>query len=80
MNSPNIKQNFHNLIDKIDNERLLISFYNLMKKRSSAQEGKLWNSLSNDQQNELLTALDEIKNPDNLLPHSKMKIKHKKWL
>ncbi len=48
MNTVKIKQNFHNLIDKIDNERLLIDFYDLMKKRSSAQEGKLWNRLSKE--------------------------------
>jgi hypothetical protein len=80
MNTVEIKQNFHDLIDKIDNERLLINFYDLMKKRSSAQEGKLWNRLSEDQQNELLRALDEIQHPANLIPHSDMKIKHSKWL
>ena len=80
MNTVEIKQNFHNLIDKIDNERLLINFYELMKKRSSAQEGKLWNRLSKDQQNELLTALEEIQHPENLISHSKMKTKHSKWL
>ena len=80
MSTLEIKQSFHNLIDKIDNERLLIDFYELMKKRSSAQEGKLWNKLSIDQQSELLTALEEIKNPENLISHSKMKTKHSKWL
>jgi len=80
MNTVEIKQNFHTLIDQIDNECLLVNFYELMKKRSSAREGKLWNKLSKDQQNELLTALDEIQNPSNLISHSKMKTKHRKWL
>ncbi len=80
MNTVEIKQNFHNLIDKIDNESLLLNFYELLKKRSSAREGKLWNRLSKDQQNELLTALDEIQNPSNLISHSEMKKKHSTWL
>jgi hypothetical protein len=80
MNTIEIKRNFHNLIDRIDNERLLINFYDLMKQRSSAQDGKLWNSLSEDQQDELLAALDEIQHPENLIPHSEMKKKHSKWL
>ena len=40
MNTVEIKQNFHTLIDQIDNECLLVNFYELMKKRSSAREGR----------------------------------------
>lgn len=75
-----LKQNFHHLIDSIDNEKLLINFYDLIKKRSSAKEEQLWNKLNDQEQNELLLSLEESKNPENLISHEEMKKKHKKWL
>jgi hypothetical protein len=80
MNTIEIKQSFHHLIDSIDNENLLISFYDLIKKRSAAKEGLLWNKLSEQEQQELIISYDESKNPENLIDHEDMKIKHKKWL
>jgi len=80
MNTIELKQNFHNLIDSIDNENLLINFYDLIKKRSSAKEGQLWNKLTDQEQKELLLSLEESKNPENLISHEEMKMKHKKWL
>ncbi len=80
MTTIEIKQNFHNLIDEIDNKQLLVFFYDLMKKRNSSQDGDLWKSLSEEEQIGLLEALEEIKNPQNLIPHVEMKNKHSKWL
>jgi len=75
-----LKQNFHHLIDRIDDEKLLIIFYDLIKKRSSAKEGQLWNRLTDLEQQELLLSLEESKNPENLISHEDMVKKHKKWL
>ncbi|MDP3914969.1 MAG: hypothetical protein Q8R96_14660 [Bacteroidota bacterium] len=80
MNTIELKQSFHHLIDSIDNENLLINFYDLIKKRSSAKEGQLWNKLTDQEQKELLLSLEESKNPENLIDHEEMKMKHKKWL
>jgi len=80
MNTIELKQSFHHLIDSIDNENLLINFYDLIKKRSSAKEGQLWNKLTDQEQKELLLSLEESKNPENLIDHEEMKTKHKKWL
>jgi hypothetical protein len=80
MNAVELKQSFHHLIDSIDNENLLINFYDLIKKRSSAKEGQLWNKLTNQEQKELILSLEESKNPENLIDHEEMKLKHKKWL
>lgn len=80
MNTIELKQNFHHLIDSIDNENLLINFYDIIKKRSSAIEGQLWNNLTNLEQEELLLSLEESKNPENLISHDEMIRKHKKWL
>ncbi len=80
MNTIEIKQNFHLLIDSIDNEKLLINFYDLIKKKSSTKEGQLWNKLTYQEQEELLLSLEESKNPENLINYEEMKKKHKKWL
>ncbi|MCF6212580.1 MAG: hypothetical protein L3J45_00990 [Flavobacteriaceae bacterium] len=80
MNTIELKQNFHLLIDSIENEKLLINFYNLIKKRSSTKEGQLWNKLTNQEQEELLLSLEESKNIENLVSHNEMKKKYEKWL
>jgi hypothetical protein len=80
MNTIALKKNFHLLIDSIENENLLISFYELMKKRSSTKEGQLWNRLTQKEQDELLLSLEESENSDNLISHDEMVKKHKKWL
>mgnify|MGYP001233645066 CR=1 FL=1 len=80
MNTIELKKNFHLLIDSIDNENLLVSFYDLLKERSSTKEGQLWDRLTKAEQEELLSALEESNNPENLISHEEMVTKHKKWL
>jgi hypothetical protein len=80
MSTPELKKHFHQLIDKIDNEDLLIKFYDLMKRSSSSREGQLWNRLTKEEQEELLRSVEESENSENLISHEEMKRKHKKWL
>jgi nitrate reductase NapAB chaperone NapD len=80
MNTIELKRSFHNLIDSIENENLLMNFYELMKNRTSGKDGKLWARLSLEEQESLLQTIEETKNPDNVISHSEMKKKHKKWL
>ena len=80
MNTTELKKSFHLLIDSIDNEDLLASFYDLIKKRSSTKEGQLWNRLTYQEQEELISALEESENPGYIISNDEMKKKHKKWL
>jgi len=80
MNTIELKKNFHLLIDSIDNENLLVSFYDLIRKRSLTRDGQLWSRLTIAEQEELLLALEESDNPENLISHDEMVAKHKKWL
>ncbi len=80
MDSLEIKKNFHNLIDSIDNESLLLNFYNLLKNKATSKDGLLWESLTRKQQEELYLAFDESEKPENLINHEVMRKKHKKWL
>lgn len=80
MDTVELKQSFHNLIDSIDNENLLKNFYELFKKRISTKDEKLWGRLTRKEQDELILALEESENPENLISQEEMKKKHKKWL
>ncbi len=80
MTTIELKKNFHQLIDSIENEDLLANFYDLIKKRSTTKDGELWNRLTYQEQEELITALGESENPEYLISNDEMKKKHSKWL
>ena len=80
MNTLELKKDFHNLIDSIDNESLLSDFYTLIKRRISSKEGKLWKGLTKKEQEELNLAFEESEKLENLISHEEMRKKHKKWL
>lgn len=74
-----IKDDFHHLIDSIEDEDLLKDFYQLIQKINNDQ-GALWNALSEGQKEELLIAYDESFDSNNLANHEQVKLQHKKWL
>ncbi len=80
MTAVELKNNFHHLIDSIDNENLLQYFYELMLRKKTSKDGKLWNNLSKDEIEELLLANEESENPDNLISHDDVKKKYAEWL
>jgi len=80
MTTLELKNNFHHLIDSIENENLLQKFYELMLRKRSTKEGMLWGKLSNDELEELLLANEECEKEENLIPHDHMKQKYSKWL
>lgn len=80
MSTIEIKKSFHNLIDSIDNENILLFFYDIMKRKSSSKDGQIWNKLTPAQKDELLLSLAESESPEYLITNDEMKNKHKKWL
>ncbi len=74
------KENFHILIDQIEDERALSSYYELFKKLRQQETGRLWKSLSASEQQELMVAYDESFDAENLIPHNEVKREHGKWL
>jgi len=75
-----IKDDFHQLIDSIEDEQLLKSYYQLIQKINNEQNGHLWNSLTEDQKADLLTSYEESFDSGNLLSHEQVKLQHDKWL
>lgn len=80
METTQLKNNFHQLIDSIDNERILAKFFELMSKSKDAVEGQLWSRLSEEEQAELLLSDLESEDSVNLISHQIMQKKHSKWL
>lgn len=80
MNTFQLKKDLHSLIDSIENENLLYYFYNILKTRVTAKDGKLWENLTKKQQEELLLAFEESKDNNNLSSNEDIKKKYKKWL
>ena len=79
MSAIELKNELHNLIDSITDETVLQRFFNLIKAEGKSY-GTLWNSLSEEQRQELLLSDEESDNPVNLISHEEMKQRHSKWL
>lgn len=72
MKSVELKSNLHQLIDGIQNTKLLESIHEILSARKHSKAGSLWNDLTNEQKKEVLDAYEESENTDNLIPHSQM--------
>lgn len=80
METTQLKNNFHHLIDSIDNERILAKFFGLMSKTKDSVDGQLWSRLTKEEQEELILSDIESEYPENLISHSIIQKKHNKWL
>jgi hypothetical protein len=74
------KEQFHQLIDAIEDEKMLKAYYELVKMLSGTDEGKLTRELSPAQQEDLLKSYEESFDEDQLVDHEEMKRQYKKWL
>ena len=48
MSTIELKKNLHSLVDSIENENLLMKFYDLMSKMKDVKNGQLWSRLSKE--------------------------------
>ena len=80
MNTLELKSNFHKLIDTINNEKILSSFYEMMSSINDHNEGSLWARLSPEERKELIELDEETKNEHNLISQTTIMEKHRKWL
>jgi hypothetical protein len=79
MDKIELKKNFHDLIDSIENESLLLNLYDIIRSKTDANNGQIWGRLDKNEQEELLIAFEESENPNNLIANETMKEKHGKW-
>lgn len=76
-----VKEDLHGIIDSIDDEALLRSIYELLETRRNQHAGKIWESLTDEQKQHILTAEQEISQyPAKHVSHDEMKKRNKRWL
>lgn len=80
MTTMELKSNFHNLIDDINDEGVLSKFYELLSRAKDKKEGLLWDRLSQKEKDELIVIEKESSDTANLISNIDMQQKHKKWL
>jgi len=80
MTTLELKNNFHQLIDKVEDDNILTRFYTMLEQVLENKEGKLWSRLSAAEQQEILQIDNETDNEENLIPLAKIQEKHKRWL
>lgn len=67
MNTQELKAYLHHQIDESNDESLLLKLFGLLKKQDEKSAGKLWNSLTEAQKNEVLLSYSESENEEELL-------------
>jgi len=75
-----LRKNFHNLIDKVENQELLDQFYRALYFSAERKEGALWNTLSEKERKILMSSYKESESKKNLVSHEKVMQKYSKWL
>lgn len=79
MNNIELKTNLHSFIDKLDNTSLLKEYYNELKKIITISQGRIWDTLSEDQKKQVLLSFEESEDETNLLDNDAVMGKYKKW-
>ncbi|MBK8550019.1 MAG: hypothetical protein IPL53_02750 [Ignavibacteria bacterium] len=67
MSTTELKSNIHKIVETIQSEQLLQTLYDFLKSKEKSQSGKLWESLTDKQKNEVLLAYNESENENNLI-------------
>jgi hypothetical protein len=71
---------FHDLIENIKDEEVLKGYFSLIQRLNTHQTGKLWDSLSSEEKDELLLSYEESFDNKNLLTHEEVKNQQSGWL
>lgn len=74
------KEALHELIDRIENEKALKGYFELILRLNNNQTGQLWDSLNSEEREELKLSYEESLDSKNLLGHDDVKGQHSKWL
>jgi uncharacterized beta-barrel protein YwiB (DUF1934 family) len=67
MGTMELKSDLHKILDKIENEQLLRTIYDFLKQRENTQEGQIWNTLTEEQKNEVYLSYKESHKDKNLI-------------
>lgn len=75
-----VKDDFHHLIDTIEDEAILKGYYDLIQTLNETQNSEQRNKLTDEQRRELMLSYQESFDEKNLIPHEEVKKEYAKWL
>jgi hypothetical protein len=67
MGTVELKSNLHQIVDRINDDRLLRAIFSFLKERENSADSRIWDSLTDAQKKEVLLAYDESENEANLI-------------
>lgn len=76
MSTIELKSDLHKIVDKIENEQLLRAIYDFLKQGENEQEGQIWNTLTEEQKNEVYLSYKESQDDKNLIDWETVKKKY----
>ena len=62
-----MKSNLHQIVDRIEDDRLLRTIFSFLKERENSEDSRIWDSLTDEQKKEVLLAYDESEDEANLI-------------
>jgi len=80
MNTATLKSNIRELIDKLDNEQLLLEYYNEMKSLIQKDCISAWDTLTDKQKKEIILSWEESDDEKNLIENDEVLRKYKDLL
>jgi len=72
MGTAELKSNIHQIVDSIQNEQLLQTLYDFLKTRKTSTPGELWETLTDEQKQEVLVAHEESEHENYLIDSDKV--------
>ncbi len=79
METIELKSELHRLIDELDNRNLLDDCYEEIKKAVAVSKNKIWDTLTEEQKQEVMLSYQESEDEGNLVDHETVMKKYDQW-
>lgn len=79
MDKVQLKSGIHSFIDQIESLELLNDYYDELKRIIDSRKSNIWDSLSEEQKNEILLSYEESEYEENLIDENVVMEKYNKW-
>ena len=70
------REEFYQLIDSIEDQKQLTAYFELIQQLKLNETGKLWDSLTDAEREEVMLSYEESLDPKNLISHDTVKKRH----
>lgn len=80
METQTIKQNIYDLLDSIQDEAVLLDFYNILEFQAKDKSELSWEILTKEQKDKILMSHSQTKDPNKIIDSDNFKKRYNKWL